>query len=810
MGLFYILTSADTQQVKKTFGVALSSFRPDIPKHKVLQFYAPEEGEAEPDFPTLQQGDMLLIAGMKAFGWLQRTGRMQKNRTLTSQRGKVFPVSGGGSFMLTFDPGVVNSEPHQQEVLAWDLRLAVRFLKTHTLMPPLGNYKWVNTFQPVIDYIEKQFEKTGRAVAVSTDLETEGFHPFYPDKDIVSISFTCKAGESHLLYTGRQKPPVPHDPTVLLFDQINWLLTSPKVKLRLANGKFDMGWIYQKWGLECTNFNFDTLLAGSLVNENRSNSLNLHAKIFTDIGGYDDPFNAKYDKGKMGEITNFHDLAIYAGGDTDACQQSADVLVDQLAADEQLLKFYVTVVHPAARAFEKVERRGVLVDQQKFALLRTDLDAAIKEAEKEALTLLPNKMKMKYIDKIDRQLQAGKSPLLATILKDYFFSPYGLNLKPLMWTPKPDKNGDKVPSTAKAHLRMFEHVPDAVAMVKVLSTMDSASKTRSTFVDGFLNHLRPDGRLHPSYMLFHGGFNDDEDDESGSVTGRLSAKDPAFQTVPKKTFWAKRLRECYIAPPGKVILALDYSQGELRVVACIAPEPTMIEAYKQGLDLHAVTGASIADIDLALFMSYKDNEDAALKKIYDDARDRAKPANFGLLYAMSAEGFVAYAWAAYGRKFTLAEATAIREAFFALYPGLLKYHDRMKLQAKLQEFVRSPLGRVRHLPHIKAWDQSVRAKAERQAINSPVQATLTDMMIWAIALLEDAYPNGEFEIFGVVHDQVLAYIDADKIDLRTQQAKEIMQNLPFDVFGWAPQLSFPADAEAGIDLAHLNKVKLAA
>ena len=110
---------------------------------------------------------------------------------------------------------------------------------------------------------------------------------------------------------------------------------------------------------------------------------------------------------------------------------------------------------------------------------------------------------------------------------------------------------------------------------------DSAAKTLSTFVEGFLRYLRPDGRLHPGYMLFHGGFGDDEDDESGTVTGRLSAKEPAFQTLPKKTKWAKRLRECYPAPPGKVVVVIDYRQGELKVVACFAPEPTMIDAVQE-------------------------------------------------------------------------------------------------------------------------------------------------------------------------------------------------------------------------------------
>jgi DNA polymerase I-like protein with 3'-5' exonuclease and polymerase domains len=104
----------------------------------------------------------------------------------------------------------------------------------------------------------------------------------------------------------------------------------------------------------------------------------------------------------------------------------------------------------------------------------------------------------------------------------------------------------------------------------------------------------------------------------------------------------------------------------------------------------------------------------------------------------------------------------------------------------------------------------VRSTAERQAINSPIQSTLSDMMLWSIALIEDAYPNDEIAIVGMIHDAMVAYVDEDKVELRAKQAKEVMSNLPFHKLGWHPQLVFPADAEAGLDLAHLEKVKLAA
>jgi DNA polymerase I-like protein with 3'-5' exonuclease and polymerase domains len=504
------------------------------------------------------------------------------------------------------------------------------------------------------------------------------------------------------------------------------------------------------------------------------------------------------------------DLLTYAGGDTDSCQQVADIMREELGADDALTRFYVTILHPGARAFEKIERRGILIDQEKYAVLGEDLRKVIKIEQNKALSLLPNKMLCKYKDRIEEQIADGKNPLLPSILSEYFFTPHGLNLKPKEKTPKTG-----APSMKKSHLRQFADHPAAAEMLQSLTIGDTASKTLSTFVEGFLRHLRPDGRLHPSYMLFHGGFQDDEDDESGSVTGRLSAREPAIQTLTKKApkvgeNWAKRLRLCFPAPLGKVVLSIDYSQGELKIVACIAPEKTMLAAYEQGLDLHAVTGAKLGLVTLEEFLTWKDNKDKALADKFDDLRARSKPANFGLVYGMQAEGFRAYAWANYGVKLSLAEAEEMRAAFFQLYPGLLNFHEHQREVVKFTEQVRSPLGRVRHLPMIKSWDRETKSKASRQAINSPVQSCLTDMMIWAISLIEDAYPGGEIEIVAMIHDALIAYVPENDAALWAGRIVQLMSHLPFHEVGWSPQLQFTAEAEAGPNLASLTKLKLAA
>jgi hypothetical protein len=617
----------------------------------------------------------------------------------------------------------------------------------------------------------------------------------------------------------------------------------------------------------------------------------------------------------------------------------------------------------------------------------------------------------------------------------------GLNLKPKMLQPKTGQ-----PSTANAHLQMFADVPEAKAMCDLLRDLGQAKNTKTKYVENFLGVLRPDGRLHPTFYLANQS-DESGDDEVGSTTGRLSAKEPPIQTIPKKTKYAKRLRECYESPPGKALVQCltpktrlltadlgwveagdvyegqelfgfdeqaepskqrkmrtavvekvsrrtarlirvtmedgtsvvtsanhqwlvfrpgeansnmffrkaeeltegwhlkrvmgvhhpvdryeegwlggfldgegwasgrhgdgwmlgvsqkegptlekakdllnargfkfgvhengngvkclriadtfdvfrlmqtvrperliskrvwegfalprqgrtrivsvesagygevvsiqtstrtfvaegcashncDYDQGELKIIACLSNERTMIEAYATGKDLHCVTAASMNSYEYDEFLALQESN----YDLYDKLRGAAKPANFGMIYGISPEGFQNYAWSAYGLPLTLAEATQMRESFFGTYPGLVDYQTASKKLVRKQGYVRSPLGRVRHLPLIWSKDGAARSMAERQAVNFPTQATLTDLMIWGVSILLDAYP--ELEVVCTTHDSLWAYVPIDQVELWCGRIREVLENLPYGpVFGWQPELKLTVSAEAGFNLAALKKVK---
>jgi DNA polymerase I-like protein with 3'-5' exonuclease and polymerase domains len=232
----------------------------------------------------------------------------------------------------------------------------------------------------------------------------------------------------------------------------------------------------------------------------------------------------------------------------------------------------------------------------------------------------------------------------------------------------------------------------------------------------------------------------------------------------------------------------------------------MLAAYQAGMDLHAITAASMAGMSLADFMALEKTD----KELFTRLRTNGKAGNFGLLYGMGAEGFRAYAWSNYGVVLSLAEAQELRDTFlFEQWTGLPRFHERMRTLVREQGWVRSPLGRIRHLPMIRSRDPEVRSRAERQAINSPIQSGLNDMMLMAIARIE-AELGDQVAIAIMTHDSVSGYVDEGRAEELIPQVQEIMATLPLHELGWQPELVFTAEGKLGPNLAQMKKLKLAA
>jgi len=764
-------------------------------KHKVIP-------RQEDKIPTVKEGDVLLAMGGSCLNDMESLGAVHKNRTIKSLREKQHDLP-PGKLLVSYDPGIIEIDAGREPEIRYDVQLACRLHDDGVLTPPVGEYKYVDNFNKVIKHIRKQFKKTGNPVPVAGDLETIGLDPFYqsdipwkldpdepepegyyPNARIISVSFTVKPGTAYVY----RVPEEGINPDVR--DQIAIICTTQKVKTVGANWKFDCVWMLEHWQILCTNQRFDTGMVGCLLDENRSNSLNLHAKIWTTMGGYDDEFNQNHDKARMDLVLRDdpEGFRIYAGGDTDACLRVMKEQRKELLDDKRLARFYIHLLQPASVVFTKLEHRGVYVDVDQYDKLQEQCEAEMVEAHNKGLKCIPRRLRLKFKAEEIGGIDDTRFLTKPTLIKEFLFTKRGLNLKPSLYTEKAKEETWQYASTAAEHLETFRTNEDAAEFIRWYSAFNKATKTLNTYIVGFRKHLRSDGMFHPSYNMYKGDFGGRGDD-SGTVTGRLSAQYPAYQTIPKHTKWAKPLRTVYIAPPGMAILKLDFSQGELRIIACVANEKAMLKAYTEGIDMHLKTGAQAAGVSLKEAQKMKAAKDPKVKPI----RQGGKAGNFGLVYGMSPTGFVNYAWNTYGVELTLDTANDFSETFFNTYPGLHPWHNRSKDIARSNGHIRNPLGRIRHLPLINSRNGRVRSSAERQSINSPIQSCLSDMMLLGMVLIDCEYPD--LHMFGMTHDEVQCYVPEDEVQEWAVKLSTILENLPLKKFGWEPQLTFPVEAE---------------
>lgn len=785
-----IWTKTPAEKTKSNLHTVLRSTPTEIKVTVTSEFAVPED-------------TTVILALGDAYKQLEAEGILPKNRTITSHRTTPH-LREGVPVLVSYSPEIVEIDYRYYVDLLTDVGLAVRFCQTGKWTPEYGQYRYVPDFSELRQHIEQECAVTQEPVDVAMDLETVGLDPYAlptivePGAYIVTIQASHRRGTADVVRFTSRAHEVERLADPGFRSHLEFLLTSPLVRVRGANFKFDLHWLWVRGGLTCTNFTFDTTIVGSLLDENRSNALDVHVKIYAPtLGGYSDQFDRTIDKSRMDKVPP-DTLLPYAAGDVDGDLQVAQAQKRELLRDGRLTSFYVNIMHPAARAFEWVEQGGILVDKDAYEELRADLMTEHIRLVKEASKIMGGRIVVKHGYATLLGQPGAMNLTKAAMLCDFMFSPMGLNLKPKMFTAKPDRDGIKRPSTAMEHLEMFADVPEAKAFIDLIRADSSVMKTYNTYVVGFLEHLRSDGRLHPTYYLFVGN---QEEGDGGARTGRLSCKAPAFQTVPKHTTWAQRIRRCYPAPPGYVVVERDYSQGELRVIACIADETNMIAAYKAGRDLHIETAAPFAGYTYEGLQALEHTD----LHTFEETRQLGKAGNFGLVFGMREDGFVNYAKGNYGITLTWDEAHEFRESFFERYPRLSAYHDTYKQMAKQTKQVRTPLGRIRHLPLIKSPNREVASKSERQAINSPVQGTLTDMVLWSIGLEQESGLSKIAPCFGACHDSILNYVPEDRIDEIVTQQLDQMESLPFHKVGWSPQLKFMADAKVGTNWGNLKK-----
>lgn len=566
-----------------------------------------------------------------------------------------------------------------------------------------------------------------------------------------------------------------------------------KCKTVFHNGKFDCLWMLVRFGVKW-RVDFDTMLAHYLLDENDRHSLKYLAQKF--LGAPDWDIDGK-------EKTSWSPKNVkYAAHDVYYTRLLRRVLKDMLNEDHDVKRVHDLIMIPCIKLFIEAEHRGVYIDIDKM----DDAEAYLREELSTALTNLERWGKK--AQKVDQKgpnkgkINWGSADQLGDLLFNV------LKIKPIEKT-KSGKN-----SVSESVLLRIDH-----PMVGDLLKFRAAQKQLSSFIEGWKPYLDTTGRLHPVFKLH------------GTVTGRLSCEHPNLQQVPRDP----RIRSLITAPPGWVLIEMDLSQIELRIAAELADEHNLLRVFNDGGDPHWQTaireierGAGYrkeiiktAKLHGGKKLSYSDaveyilqiGGDEAVRVVeewtetkqlnqafidWKETRKKAKAINFGYLYGMWWKKFKIYARDNYGVEVTDHEAEASREAFFELYPGFPKWHDKQRRFAQVNGYVRSLSGRKRRLPAAMGGrDSPERREAQRQAINSPVQSFANELNLMAAIQMRKEFSRNWFRLVGTVHDAVLLEVRADKVEHVYNRGLEIMSQ-PELLEDFEVELSVPIEAEAKI------------
>ncbi|XUP37324.1 DNA polymerase I (plasmid) [Xanthomonas axonopodis pv. vasculorum] len=540
------------------------------------------------------------------------------------------------------------------------------------------------------------------------DTETDSLDPL--QADLIGLSVAAEPGQAAYLPFGHHFPgaPVQLDRTQALA-HLAPLLTDPAVRKLGQHGKYDLH-VMRRHGVELAGYADDTLLESFVLNSGSArHDMDSLAKRYL---GYD---TVKYEDvcGKGAKQIPFAQISLedatrYAAEDADITLRLHQVLGKRLAAEPSLERVYREIEMPLVGVLARIEANGVCVDAAELRRQSADLSKRMLAAQQKATELAGRTFNLDS----PKQLQA----LLFDELK----------LPAVVKTPKGQ------PSTNEEAL---EAIADQHELPRVILEYRGLAKLRSTYTDKLPEMIHPQsGRVHTSYH------------QAGAATGRLSSSDPNLQNIPIRTEDGRRIRRAFVAPPGRKLIACDYSQIELRIMAHLSGDPGLVGAFESGADVHRATAAEV-------FGRTRDT-------VSGDERRAAKAINFGLMYGMSAFGLARQLGIGRG------EAQDYIALYFSRYPGVRDFMETTRQQARDKGYVETVFGRRLYLDFINAGSQGQRAGAERAAINAPMQGTAADIIKRAMVNVDGwiADHAQRAKMILQVHDELVFEADVDFVD----------------------------------------------
>lgn len=566
-------------------------------------------------------------------------------------------------------------------------------------------------------------------VGFAFDTETTSLD--YRIAEMVGFSVAFDANDAYYI-------PLTHDyegaPEQLnretILAQIKPILENPAVEKIGHHLKYDAH-ILQNHGIELQGWYFDTMLASYVLNSVATrHGMDDVARVY--LSHLTTTFEQVAGKGAKQKTFNQIEIetaAHYAAEDAHVTYRLYEVLSKKLQAIPELNNILHNIEMPVARVLTIMEENGIELDLKFLDQLSVDFSNTIQNLESQITDLAGQSFN------VSSPKQVG----------EILFDKLGL------------KGGKKTStgqySTSESILEKIDHpITDLILQYRGLS------KLKSTYTDGLQKQANNDsGRVHTSYH------------QALTATGRLSSTDPNLQNIPVREEIGRQIRKAFIAPEGRVLLAADYSQIELRLMAHLSQDEALVDAFKHGQDVHRRTAAEVLGI--------------ALEDVTNDQRRQAKAVNFGLLYGMSEFGLIRQLG------FTREESQNYIKQYFHRYPGIYEYMQRTRQVALEQGFVETILGRRLYTPDIDARNMMVRKGAERAAINAPLQGSAADIIKLAMVEVDKMLPKAQAKMLLQVHDELVFEVDADIADELAPKLAEVMQSVV--------KLSVPLIVEVG-------------
>ena len=578
------------------------------------------------------------------------------------------------------------------------------------------------------------FEKIQQADMVAFDTETTSLD--YMEAELVGMSFCMEPGVAAYLPVAHDYPDAPEQLSRdWVLQQLKpWLEDASRIKVG-QHLKYDKN-VLANYDITLDGIGFDTMLESYVLNSTGSrhdmdtlaqNYLNHRTVQYEEIAG----------KGAKQLTFNQIDLeqaAFYAAEDADITLRLHEVLWPKVTAEDTLKKILQEIEVPLASILARMEQQGVLIDSQQLSQQSQQLATRIMELEKEVHEMAGEAFNL------------GSTKQLQHILFEK------MELPVVKKTPK------GAPSTSEEVLQELALDYPLPALIMEYRGLTKLKNTYTDKLPKMINHRT--GRVHTSYH------------QAVTATGRLSSTDPNLQNIPIRNEEGRRVRKAFIAREGYKIVAADYSQIELRIMAHLSGDQGLLDAFAHGKDIHRATASEVFNV--------------AEDDVTDNQRRSAKAINFGLIYGMSAFGL------AKQLHVSRQEAQEYMDLYFKRYPGVLDYMDRTRDFAKQHGYVETVFGRRLYLPEIKSSNGARRKGAERAAINAPMQGTAADVIKMAMIQVDDwirSTDSDDVVMIMQVHDELVFEIKQDTLNTNVATIVELMEQ--------AATLSVPLKVEAG-------------